>query len=529
MQENTPKHYKTNIDFDVIDLCQNYSIPFTLGNVIKYLCRSGKKENESELKDLNKSLVYINREIDFITKIFPFDENYYGYAIEYKDHKFNEIDLINQYKINTNKAIVILKIIEFVSTSKENYSLEEVIRPLVIAKESINKLISDLSEEFSMTNLAKKIANLPISKDNEDIVPNYYERINDIIHKYEYFKENNVVPKSENIIWLIDQLINIKWKIEPKIFPNPECTQNEYGFTLQWDNKNDMISCEITFYDEENKIEGYFHNYNIINKNSTETYLDLSLHLSWNMLNNMVYNLFTLKPSNEYNNEELKEVFLKLKEQWLNETCFSSNSKVYTENHNYKEIIKLGKDIVPFIIDEFLSGYYNFWFDALEELTGHSCFKEENRGKVMEQANEWIKWYKTIQLCKEQINDDKKHPKKFIYKRDFVSNKTGSFVRYNNQINKYIVSEIDGMIYTEEEMLIMKDFFKEYIDEKKQPKQFIYLEQVGRVKAGKFVEYDSTKQMYLIYGNSKNGYQLLKEEEMIKDPRFKEYIDEKNN
>jgi hypothetical protein len=75
----------------------------------------------------------------------------------------------------------------------------------------------------------------------------------------------------------------------------------------------------------------------------------------------------------------------------------------------------------------------------------------------------------------------------------------------------------------------MKDFFKEYIDEKKQPKQFIYLEQVGRVKAGKFVEYDSTKQMYLIYGNSKNGYQLLKEEEMIKDPRFKEYIDEKNN
>ena len=95
--QQTPQHYKTNIDFDVIDLCQNYSIPFTLGNVIKYLCRSGKKENESELKDLNKSLVYINREIDFITKIFPFDENYYGYAIEYKDHKFNEIDLINHF------------------------------------------------------------------------------------------------------------------------------------------------------------------------------------------------------------------------------------------------------------------------------------------------------------------------------------------------------------------------------------------------------------------------------------------------
>jgi hypothetical protein len=212
------------------------------------------------------------------------------------------------------------------------------------------------------------------TEENTSLSP-YKERINDIIFKHGFFKENNVVPKSENIIWLIDQLINIKWKIEPIIFPNPECTQNEYGFTLQWDNKNDMISCEITFYDEENKIEGYFHNYNIINKNSTETYLDLSLHLSWNMLNNMVYNLFTLKPSNEYNNEELKEVFLKLKEQWLNETCFSSNSKVYTENHNYKEIIKLGKDVVPFIIDEFLSGYYNLYrfkadkIPTLEDIT----------------------------------------------------------------------------------------------------------------------------------------------------------------
>lgn len=55
-------HYKTN-SIDVIDVCKLYSLNFNKGNILKYVCRAGKKENESEIKDLKKALDYLKREI----------------------------------------------------------------------------------------------------------------------------------------------------------------------------------------------------------------------------------------------------------------------------------------------------------------------------------------------------------------------------------------------------------------------------------------------------------------------------------
>ena len=57
----TPAHYKTD-SLDVIDICKIYDLNFNRGNVLKYVCRAGKKDNE--LEDLNKALAYIQREID---------------------------------------------------------------------------------------------------------------------------------------------------------------------------------------------------------------------------------------------------------------------------------------------------------------------------------------------------------------------------------------------------------------------------------------------------------------------------------
>ena len=57
----TPEHYKTD-SLDVIDICKIYDLNFNRGNVLKYVCRAGKKDNE--LEDLNKALAYIQREID---------------------------------------------------------------------------------------------------------------------------------------------------------------------------------------------------------------------------------------------------------------------------------------------------------------------------------------------------------------------------------------------------------------------------------------------------------------------------------
>ena len=56
------EHY--NGDIEPIDLIEAQNLNFNRGNVVKYVSRAGKKENERE--DLEKALWYIKRELDNI-------------------------------------------------------------------------------------------------------------------------------------------------------------------------------------------------------------------------------------------------------------------------------------------------------------------------------------------------------------------------------------------------------------------------------------------------------------------------------
>ena len=58
-------HYKTD-SIDVIDIAKLYNLNFNRGNIVKYICRAGKKD--SELNDLLKAQEYIKRELEFINK-----------------------------------------------------------------------------------------------------------------------------------------------------------------------------------------------------------------------------------------------------------------------------------------------------------------------------------------------------------------------------------------------------------------------------------------------------------------------------
>jgi hypothetical protein len=62
--KSIPKHYENGKDYDLIDVIKDYDLSFNLGNVIKYVCRAGKKENE--LKDLEKAVDYLEREIYYM-------------------------------------------------------------------------------------------------------------------------------------------------------------------------------------------------------------------------------------------------------------------------------------------------------------------------------------------------------------------------------------------------------------------------------------------------------------------------------
>ena len=63
---STPPHYQGTIQ--PIDLINAQDLNFNLGNVVKYVCRAGKKKGENILTDLEKAKDYINFEIERVKK-----------------------------------------------------------------------------------------------------------------------------------------------------------------------------------------------------------------------------------------------------------------------------------------------------------------------------------------------------------------------------------------------------------------------------------------------------------------------------
>ena len=61
-----PPHYQGTIQ--PIDLINAQDLNFNLGNVVKYVCRAGKKQGENILSDLEKAKDYINFEIERVKK-----------------------------------------------------------------------------------------------------------------------------------------------------------------------------------------------------------------------------------------------------------------------------------------------------------------------------------------------------------------------------------------------------------------------------------------------------------------------------
>jgi hypothetical protein len=62
-----PAHYLKDTGYEVIDIIEAWDLDFCLGNAIKYIARSGRKDKDSEIQDLNKSIWYIKRRIESIS------------------------------------------------------------------------------------------------------------------------------------------------------------------------------------------------------------------------------------------------------------------------------------------------------------------------------------------------------------------------------------------------------------------------------------------------------------------------------
>lgn len=64
---NHPSHYNHG-KIEVIDFIEDQELGFHLGNTVKYICRTGRKEGSNELTDLKKAAWYLARRIAHIEK-----------------------------------------------------------------------------------------------------------------------------------------------------------------------------------------------------------------------------------------------------------------------------------------------------------------------------------------------------------------------------------------------------------------------------------------------------------------------------
>lgn len=62
---NHPAHY-TQGTIEVIEVIEDWKLPYHLGNAVKYIGRAGHKDNEVE--DIKKAIWYLERYSDALTK-----------------------------------------------------------------------------------------------------------------------------------------------------------------------------------------------------------------------------------------------------------------------------------------------------------------------------------------------------------------------------------------------------------------------------------------------------------------------------
>jgi hypothetical protein len=89
----------------------------------------------------------------------------------------------------------------------------------------------------------------------------------------------------------------------------------------------------------------------------------------------------------------LAERFESLVRKWKAERRPTSSAVKMAAHPAYREIVGLGRDVVPLILAE-LEREPDHWFLALHELTDANPVPNESRGRLKEMAAAWTAWGK---------------------------------------------------------------------------------------------------------------------------------------
>jgi hypothetical protein len=85
--------------------------------------------------------------------------------------------------------------------------------------------------------------------------------------------------------------------------------------------------------------------------------------------------------------------FRKLADKWSSEVSTISSPRDLVSHPCYREIIKLGWDVVPYLLED-LQHNDGYWFEALHEITRIQPFDRNDAGNVKRMTAAWVAWGK---------------------------------------------------------------------------------------------------------------------------------------
>jgi hypothetical protein len=89
----------------------------------------------------------------------------------------------------------------------------------------------------------------------------------------------------------------------------------------------------------------------------------------------------------------LTERFQQLRSDWWRETAFLSSMTAAAAHPAYQEIIRLGTEIVPLLLQD-MEDHQTHWFIALEQITGAQPIPPSAAGNIPKMIEAWLKWGK---------------------------------------------------------------------------------------------------------------------------------------
>ncbi|HTU91631.1 MAG TPA: hypothetical protein VMF69_16225 [Gemmataceae bacterium] len=91
--------------------------------------------------------------------------------------------------------------------------------------------------------------------------------------------------------------------------------------------------------------------------------------------------------------ETSEERFRSLEALWRAETAHLSSSSKIIGHPTLREIIRMGKAVVPFMLRD-LEQQPRLWVWALPEITGDDPVPVSDRGDIVKMTNAWLCWAK---------------------------------------------------------------------------------------------------------------------------------------